>query len=446
MRKRKLQKLINAVESSNELQTNTNIPLREAKAQQYIIDSFTGKMPSLIPFAINNKSVVKLASYLLKYTKGSGKTLYQYTFGIYRFSRWLGKAPDEIIQETTTDKNSLDQYVVKIDDFIGDLQAQNLAPGTINNHVKGTRALFRANSINIILPFRVPKTVRYPDRAPTPEELTKITDIADLREKVIVSLLSLSGVRVGTLVKLQYRHVKHDLESGIVPVHLHIEAEITKGKYHEYDTFIGAEGVEYLKAYLNERRIGNERLEGGKIRGMTQEIITDSSPLIRNEHKTTVEAITPGTVHYAIHRLYRKAGLIDNTVKVRYDLRLHSIRKYFRTQLGAISTIPTDYIEYMMGHKISTYHDIKMKGIEHLRNLYSSSGLSIRPKTAMSKMDQLKTLVRSLGLNPDEVLSKDALVTPHRTIIEGEQRKIEVLNQALKKAIILELKQQSSIL
>jgi hypothetical protein len=61
-------------------------------------------------------------------------------------------------------------------------------------------------------------------------------------------------------------------------------------------------------------------------------------------------------------------------------------------------------------------------------------------------MDQLKTLVRSLGLNPDEVLSKDALVTPHRTIVEGEQRKIEVLNQALKKAIILELKQQSSIL
>ena len=441
-----MQKLIDAVENSNELQTNNTLTLREAKAQQYIIDSFTGKMPSLIPFAINNRSIVKLASYLLKYTKGSQKTLYQYTFGIYRFSKWLHKTPDDIIKEATTDKNSLDQYVVKIDDFIGDLQAQNLAPGTINNHVKGARALFRASSINIVLPFRVPKTVRYPDRAPTPEELTKILNIADLREKVIVSLLSLSGIRVGTLVKLQYRHVKHDLESGITPVHLHIEAEITKGKYHDYDTFIGAEGVEYLKAYFNERRIGNERLEAGKIRGMLPEIMTASSPLIRNEHKSAVEAITPGTVHYAIHRLYRKAGLIDEVAKVRYDLRAHSIRKYFRTQLGAISTIPTDYIEYMMGHTISTYHDIKMKGIEHLRNLYASSGLSIRPRTAMSKMDQLKTLVRSLGLNPDEVLSKDALVMPHRTTVEGEQRKVEVLNQALKKAIILELKQQSSIL
>jgi len=28
----------------------------------------------------------------------------------------------------------------------------------------------------------------------------------------------------------------------------------------------------------------------------------------------------------------------------------------------AISTIPTDYIEYMMGHMISTYNDVKMKG------------------------------------------------------------------------------------
>ena len=87
-----------------------------------------------------------------------------------------------------------------------------------------------------------------------------------------------------------------------------------------------------------------------------------------------------------------------------------------------------------------------MKGIEHLRNLYASSGLSIRPKTAQSQLDQLKTLVRSLGFNPDEVLSKDALAMPHRTIVDGEQKKMEILNQALEKAIIMELKQQSGIL
>ncbi len=442
-----MQKLITAGKTSNELQLlKGNLSPREQKARQYIVESLTGKLPSQIPFALENESVVKVASYLLKYTIGSKHTFYQYFFGIYRFCNWHGKSPDQIINSALDDKKVVDEYVVKIDDFIGDLQAEDIAPGTINNHVKGVKALFRVNGITLTLPYRVPKKIRYPDRAPIPEELSKVIDIADLRDKVIVSLLALSGIRIGTLTKLRYRHVKHDLEAGIVPVHMHIEAEITKGKYHEYDTFIGAEGVEYLKAYLNARKIGTERLESGKIRGLPPEVIADNAPLIRNEHKATIEPISEGAVHHAIQMLYRKAGLIEKSGKVRYELRAHSIRKYFRTQLGAISNIPTDYIEYMMGHTISTYNSIKTKGVEFLRDLYSSSGLSIRPKTKLSKVDQLKLFAQSLGLDPNEVLSKEAMLKPNRTVIDPEQRKIEALNVAVKQAIILELKKQSSIL
>lgn len=307
--------------------------------------------------------------------------------------------------------------------------------------MKGVKALFRVNGVDLLLPVRVPKKVKYPDRAPTPEELAKIIDIADIREKVIATLLALSGVRIGTLVKLQYRHVKKDLENGIEPVHMHIEAEITKGKYHDYDTFMGSEGVGYLKAYFNARRAGNERMEGGRIRGMPPEEITDSSPLIRNKHKKTTKVVSPGTIHRVIHSLYFRTGLIKKERKKRYELRAHSIRKYFRTQLGSISTIPTDYIEYMMGHIVSIYNDIKMKGVEYLRNLYASSGLSIRPKTKISKIERLKMFAESLGLNPDEVLSRNALAMPHRTVVDPEQRKIEVLNQALKQAILQELRQ-----
>ncbi|MFQ6094332.1 MAG: hypothetical protein ACE5OR_16930 [bacterium] len=45
----------------------------------------------------------------------------------------------------------------------------------------------------------------------------------------------------------------------------------------------------------------------------------------------------------------------------------------------------------------------------------------------------------SSGLNPDEVLSRDALAMPHRIVVDPEQRKIEALNQALKQAILQEL-------
>ncbi len=56
-------------------------------------------------------------------------------------------------------------------------------------------------------------------------------DVADLRGKAIISCLALRGFRVGALVRLKYRHVEEDLEGGILPIHVHLEAEMTRGKY-----------------------------------------------------------------------------------------------------------------------------------------------------------------------------------------------------------------------
>jgi integrase len=413
---------------------------RERAARQYAIDAFRGKMSSLIPFALENESILKLASYLLKHTIGSRATLYQYVFGVHRYCRWIGKSPDEIMRELHLDLQARERYTSSLDDFVGDLQAEGLAPGTIANHVKGVKALFRANGVEIVLPYRLPRRVKYSDRAPTPEELTRIMDIASLRERVIISLLALGGFRLGTLVGLRYRHVRKDLEAGVVPVHVHAEAEITKGKYHDYDTFIGAEAVEYLRAYLEARRKGTRRDRWG----MPPEELNDESPLIRNDQTKRIKPVTPGSIHLAIHKLFIKAGLIQKRTRRRYELRAHSIRKYFRTQLGSLGTIPTDYIEYMMGHTISTYNDVRMKGIDFLRNLYASSGLSIRPRTKVSKLDQLKLIIEAWGMNPNEILSREALSMPHRTVVDPERKKIEVLNQALRQAIIRELQQNQT--
>ena len=91
-----------------------------------------------------------------------------------------------------------------------------------------------------------------------------------------------------------------------------------------------------------------------------------------------------------------------------------------------------------MGHKVSTYNDIK-SNTEKLLELYTTSGLSIRPKTKQSKIDQLKQMIEAWGLNPNEILSREALTAPNRTIIDPEQKQIDVLNQALKQAIVKEL-------
>jgi hypothetical protein len=147
-------------------------------------------------------------------------------------------------------------------------------------------------------------------------------------------------------------------------------------------------------------------------------------------------------MYSVIHNLYVKAGLVTSNPRGRrYDLRAHSIRKFFRTQLASLG-IQTDYIEYMMGHTISTYHDMCMKGIEYLRGIYMASGLSIKPKTRLNKFEALKEIIRAWGLNPDQVLSKEALMQPHITVVDQaqfEQTQIAQLRIALRQQMLKEI-------
>jgi Phage integrase family len=209
----------------------------------------------------------------------------------------------------------------------------------------------------------------------------------------------------------------------MAPLHIHIEAEITKGKYHDYDTFLSQEAAEYLKTYLNSRRKGSPT---GRKR---PEIIHDDSPLIRDGQSNLAKPITTGRIHSVIHNLYVKAGLVTRNPRGRrYDLRAHSIRKFFRTQLASLGVQP-DYVDYMMGHTISTYHDVRMKGIEYLRGIYIASGLSIKPKTRVSKLEALKEIIRAWGLNPEEILTRDALTRSNITVTDHNQIENNQLSQ-----------------
>ena len=72
-------------------------------------------------------------------------------------------------------------------------------------------------------------------------------DKSATRESFVVAAIATGGFREGTFAKLKYRHVREDLEANRIQIHLHIEAAITKGKYHDYDTFINAEASHLLK-------------------------------------------------------------------------------------------------------------------------------------------------------------------------------------------------------
>ena len=119
-----------------------------------------------------------------------------------------------------------------------------------------------------------------------------------------------------------------------------------------------------------------------------------------------------------------------------YTVRTHSLRKFFRTQMSA-SKIDSEIINYFMGHTIDTYEDVQSLGIETLRSLYTSSGLAIRPKTAANRMSQLKEIIRAWGENPEEILTRDALMRGNitETFNETENHQLKILADQLKELV-----------
>jgi len=307
----------------------------------------------------------------------------------------------------------------RLEEYLGCLQADGLSPGTLVNYSKSIKTFYRVNKVRVDLPYALRNRRVFKDRAPTAEEIQRLMDVADLRQKVMISALALGAFRESTLCRLKYRHVKNDLEKNITPVHVHVEAEITKGKYCDFDTFLGPEAVEYLKLYLEARRRGTEKIP--------PETINDDSPLIRDERSKIPKPITPTQVGKIVRTLYFRTGLQGEKRGRRFAVRVHSLRKFFKSQLTALG-VQTDYVEYMMGHTISTYHDIEMKGIDFLRSIYQASGLSIRPKTTAGKIETLKEILRAWGLNPEEILSRQALTTPYQT----PHTQVETLSKELR--------------
>ena len=90
----------------------------------------------------------------------------------------------------------------------------------------------------------------------------------------------------------------------------------------------------------------------------------------------------------------------------------------------------------MMGHIVDTYHDIQSIGIDKLRNIYTVSGLAIRKKTQVSKVEALKEIIRAWGMNPEQLLTRDAMsdgaITNQEEVID---KQLAVLGQELKRLI-----------
>ena len=132
--------------------------------REFLERAFRHRMAALVDFSLNNQTLLKVIRHLRRHATGSPATAYQYVYGIWRYHLWLGQGPDRILFDSFDNNGDplpkmLTKHAQLVDDFAGHLPDQGEAPGTIANHVKGVRALYRANGLQLLLP-RYPRTVR----------------------------------------------------------------------------------------------------------------------------------------------------------------------------------------------------------------------------------------------------------------------------------------------
>lgn len=92
----------------------------------------------------------------------------------------------------------------------------------------------------------------------------------------------------------------------------------------------------------------------------------------------------------------------------------------------------------MMGHVTDTYNQVQSLGVEKLRQVYANAGLSIRPRTRISKIETLKEIIRAMGLNPEQTLTREALTNPAATFLGQESlldHQAQVLTQTLRQLV-----------
>ena len=301
----------------------------------------------------------------------------------------MGKTPQELLKLKDKELADLmDDYVIKREK-IGN------SGGYIGNTVKAVKSWLLFNGIKPSRNIKVKDADRTPtltdERIPTQEELKRILNAGDSRERTACCLIAFTGVRIGVLgnykgtdglkVKdIPDLQIEGDKISFLkIPAQVNIREELSKsGK--KYFTFLGQEGCMYLQNYLIER------IRSGETITPESAIITASKLGYRGK-----QHITAVNVGDTIRNAIRNAG---------FQWRPYVLRAYFDSRLLLAQDerlIQRDYRSFFMGHVGDIEHRYTVnKGrlsddmIESMRSAYDKSTKFLETEKIGLSEDELK--------------------------------------------------------
>jgi integrase len=251
------------------------------------------------------------------------------------------------------------------------------------------------------------------ERVPTREELRRILRSGDKKTRATCVLVAHSGLRIEVLsdyskedgLKLRDlpEMVLHGrkVEFKQIPTMVVVRRPLSKAG-HQYFTFLGAEGCEYLREWLEQRIEQGEKL-------------TADSPIVTSKFKTMRTLISTTNVRDAIRGAIRRAG---------FQWRPYVLRSYFDTQLMLAESkglLIRDYRQFWMGHKgdiearyTTNKGRLPNEVIEDMRGAYRRSHEFLAtthegPSEDKIKEEFKKQLLLVAGFRPEEIAKMDLL-------------------------------------
>lgn len=260
------------------------------------------------------------------------------------FCRENGIEPIDMI---SMEQKKLDSLVLR---NVTSMLEKGNASSYVKSHLEAIKSWLSWNDRRIGKNIKLPNANHKPtlknEVVPSQEELRKILNSADSRERVAIGLVAFSGVRlevlgnyegsdglkIGDFPELAIEGDKVTFSE--TPAMIVIREELSKTG-NRYFSFLGAEGCQYLKAYIETRLKHGEQL-------------SRNSPLIvpvrREPHH--IRTINIGDM---IRGPMRLAGNLN---------RPYVLRSYFATQLMQAESkgFLRDWRTFVMGHKGDIEH------------------------------------------------------------------------------------------
>lgn len=323
----------------------------------------------------------------------------------------FGKSPSQIA------KMSQKQATNFILDMIGELEKEKRSGSYMSNLSKAVKGWLDWNGVHIQQKIRIPgreELVRVADeRTPTPDELRKILNAADLKAKTACAIIAFAGTGIEVMgdylgddgLKIRdFPEMKlgsSDVTFEEVPATVNVRKSLSKSG-NQYFTFLCEEGCEYLRRLLVWRIMRGEKL-------------TKESPIISPYQLSIADQhIRTNNIGDIMGKPIRLAG---------FDWRPYVLRRYFDARMMMAETdglIIRDYRQFWMGHSgdieaVYTLHKgVSKDVVEKMRDSYAkatSKYLVTERRETMTKEQVLETVnaqfLRLAGYTDEEISKMD---------------------------------------